>query len=380
LTADPNRPPPTFAVLVSFSHVGGVERMIVNLLGELHRRGWRFDLVVLRSDTAYMEELPAGIRIVRLGTRHSLSGIPRIARYLKKHRPGALLVAKDRAGRAALTARRLAGVDARIVVRLGTNLTTALQHKHRLQAWLRTARMRHSYRDVDRIVAVSRGVADDTRLHTGLPRERIEVIRNPVITPAMLSKADAPCPHPWLDSQTVPTVVGMGRLTRQKGFDVLLDAFKRLLDDRAARLIIIGDGQDRASLQARAERLGISEHLLMPGFQANPYPWLARADLFVLSSRWEGSPNALTEALALGVPCVATDCPSGPAEVLGESGAGPVVPVDDVAALSAAMSAMLADPTPSDRLRAAVAEYNVERSADRYLEVLGLPPYPERPA
>jgi glycosyltransferase involved in cell wall biosynthesis len=170
----------------------------------------------------------------------------------------------------------------------------------------------------------------------------------------------------------------MGRLTRQKGFDVLLDAFKRLLDDRDARLIIIGDGQDRASLQAQAERLGISDRLLMPGFQTNPYPWLARADLFVLSSRWEGSPNALTEALALGVPCVATDCPSGPAEVLGESGAGPVVPVDDAAALSAAMSAMLADPTPSDRLHAAVAEYNVERSADRYLEVLGLPPYPER--
>ena len=139
-----------------------------------------------------------------------------------------------------------------------------------------------------------------------------------------------------------------------------------------ARLVILGEGRDREALTALADSLGVGADVAMPGFMANPYPWLARARLFVLSSAWEGSPNALTEALALGVPAVSTACPSGPDEILADGRHGPLVPVGDVDAMAAAMLRTLRAPRDPDGLREAVAEYNAATSARRYLTLMGL--------
>lgn len=182
--------------------------------------------------------------------------------------------------------------------------------------------------------------------------------------------AAAPCDHPWLRPGQPPVIVVAGRLERQKDFPTLIRAFAQVRGERPCRLLILGDGGGRARLQALSAELGITADVDLPGFQANPYPFLARADLFVLSSRWEGSPNVLTEALALGTPVVATDCPSGPHELLDGGRYGPLVPVGDVAALGKAVAATLDQPLPPERLEAAVADYTQATSAERYLEVL----------
>jgi len=166
--------------------------------------------------------------------------------------------------------------------------------------------------------------------------------------------------------------MGIGRLTRQKDFPTLIRAFATLRRVRPLRLIILGEGRDRAPLEQLAAREGVGGDVALPGFQPNPYAWLARARLFVLSSAWEGSPNALTEAMALGVPVVSTDCRSGPRELLEAGRFGPLVPVGDADALAAAMRATLDHPLPPETLKAAVAEYDAVTSARRYLEVLGL--------
>ncbi|MEN8174892.1 MAG: glycosyltransferase [Pseudomonadota bacterium] len=368
---------PAFAILGSFSGSGGVERMMINLIQELARRRWRFDLLVLNAQSAHLSDLPENVQVVRLRSRHAFAGIPSLAAYLREQRPTALLVAKDRAGRAALVARRLARADTRILVRLGTNLTTALENRHPALQWLRTAPMRRLYADVDRIIAVSDGVAEDTRAITRLPASRVTVIRNPVITSALVERAAAPAPHAWLAEKSLPVILAAGRLTYQKGFDVLLPAFQALQATTPSRLIILGEGRERATLERLASDLEIGDRVLLPGFQANPYAWLARADLFVLPSRWEGSPNVLAEALALGIPSVATDCPSGPREILDEGRIGPLVAVNDTLGLTEAMAGTLVVPgNPAER-QAAVEEYRVELSTDRYLNALGLPPYPE---
>jgi len=360
------------AVLISFSGAGGVERMVLNLIEGIAARGVAVDLLAIRADSAHLGELPQGVRLLDLGVRHSALAVLPLVRYLRRQRPDALLVAKDRAIRAAALARRLAGWRGRLVGRLGTNLTAALGEHSAVARWLRTAPMRVLYRGVDQIVAVSEGVAEDTRRITGLPARRVVVVRNPVVTPQLADLAAAPSPHPWLDMPGLPVILGAGRLTEQKDFATLLRAFALVQTKRPSRLLILGEGRLRGPLETLAGELGVSGQVALPGFSPNPYAWIARAALFVLSSAWEGSPNVLTEALALGIPAVATDCPSGPRELLAGGRYGPLVAVGDHAGLAAAMLATLDAPLPAATLREAVADYTVEAAAQGYLAALGL--------
>lgn len=363
-------------ILISFSGEGGPERMVLNLAEGIAARGIAVDVLAIRADSAHLGQLPDGVRLVDLGVRHSGLAAGPLAKYLRRARPAALLAAKDRAIRAAVTARLLAGVDCRIVGRLGTNLSAALEGRSGLARWLRLAPMRLYYRHVDRVVAVSEGVAADTARLTGLAAARISVVRNPVVTPHLAELAAAPAPHAWLTDGGDPVILGAGRLTEQKDFVTLLRAFARVNATRPARLAILGEGRLRAMLENLATELGVRERVLLPGFDANPYTWMAHARLFVLSSAWEGSPNVLTEALALGVPVVATDCPSGPREVLAAGRFGPLAPVGDDARLAAAMLTTLAAPLPPETLQAAVADYTQAAAAGGYLAALGLNPDP----
>ncbi|WPL16667.1 N-acetylgalactosamine-N,N'-diacetylbacillosaminyl-diphospho-undecaprenol 4-alpha-N-acetylgalactosaminyltransferase [Thiorhodovibrio winogradskyi] len=370
--------PDSIAVLASFSGNGGVERMLINLLIAFDARGIRVDLLLLRANSAYLRDLPPGIRQRRLAGRHSQLAIPALALYLRRARPAALLVAKDRAGRSAVMARALAGVDTAILLRLGTHLSTAMAARSAAERWLRYGLIRWLYPHIEGIVAVSAGVAEDVRTLARLPAERIHVVRNPVITPALAERAQAPCPHPWLrhaerepaQTPVIPVILGIGRLQRQKDFPTLIRAFAQLRQQRPCRLIILGEGAKRPELEGLIAELGLSESVDLPGFLANPYPFIARANLLALSSAWEGSPNALTEALALGTPAVATDCPSGPAEILRQGRFGPLVPVGDAHALAQAMAATLDAPLPAETLRAAVSDYQADISAGRYLELI----------
>jgi len=346
--------------------------MVINLVEEFVRRGLRVDLLLIRAESAHLDQVPTEVNVINLGVRHTLTSIPAIVRYLREVRPRVLLAAKDRAGRAALWARRISGVDTRIVIRLGTNLSAALQGKLAIQRWSRYWPMRLNYAAVDAVVAVSHGVAADTAKITGLPSDRIHVIRNPVVTPRLRLLAEAPTPHPWLEVIAPPVILGAGRLTKQKDFSTLLRAFARLKGQMQARLIILGEGGERGKLERLIKDLGLSADVALPGFSANPYAYMARASLFVLSSRWEGSPNVLTEAMALGTAVVATDCPSGPREILQDGRIGALVPVGDVAELAEAMRVTLASPPDPALLRAAVQDYQVETSATEYLRVLGL--------
>lgn len=360
------------AVFVSFSGQGGVERMILNLCSGLVRSGFSVDLVIVRARSAHLDEPPDRVRLIDLGARHTLTSLPALVRYLNEERPVALLAAKDRAIKVAVLARALSRVPVTLVGRLGTTISAALEG----QGWLRRAAwytgMRLFYPHVDRIVAVSEGVAEDVRRITGLSRDRVGVVPNPVWTPRLVRLAKEPAPHPWLEDSSVPVILGAGRLTRQKDFPTLVRAFALVRARRECRLVILGDGRQHDELLALAKELGVDNDFALPGFQRNPYAWLARASLFVLSSAWEGSPNVLTEALALGVPVVATDCPSGPREILAGGRYGKLVPVGDAEALTGAIIETLERPLPRDTLQEAARPYTLEASTQGYLQALGL--------
>ena len=367
-----NLVPRRLAILISFSGEGGVERMVLNLLEGLAASGVAVDLLAIRAESAHLNQLPRSVRLIDLGVRHTGLAVFPVARYLRRERPAAMLAAKDRAIRAATLARRLAGWQGRLVGRLGTNLSAALAGRSAATRWLRTAPMRYLYSGVDRIIAVSEGVAQDTLRVAGLPASQVVVVRNPVVTSRLKELAAAPCPHPWLQATEVPVMLAAGRLTEQKDFATLLRAFARLRAKTPVRLIILGEGRLRGALDALARQLGVSDDVALPGFSVNPYAWMSRASLFVLSSAWEGSPNVLTEALALGVPALSTDCPSGPREVLAGGRYGILVPVGDDAGLAEAMRDTLAAPLPAATLRQAVSAYTVEAATQGYLAELGL--------
>jgi glycosyltransferase involved in cell wall biosynthesis len=229
--------------------------------------------------------------------------------------------------------------------------------------------IRHFYGWADAIVAISGGVADDVARVTRIPRGHIQVIYNPVVTPGFRKKAEAPLEHPWFEAGGPPVLLGVGRLCPQKDFSTLIQAFAQARKERSARLLILGEGRDRPALEAMVRELGLEQDVALPGFIENPYPYMVRASLFVLSSRWEGLGNVLVEAMYCGVPLVATDCPHGPREILVDGKYGTLIPVGDAGALARAIQAGLNGkalrPPPESW-----QPFEVETAVSQYLDVL----------
>jgi glycosyltransferase involved in cell wall biosynthesis len=224
---------------------------------------------------------------------------------------------------------------------------------------------------------VSRELGDDLADVTGIPRERITAIYNPVVGPQVERLAAETVDHPWFAPGEPPVVLGVGRLSGQKDFPSLVRAFARVRRRRSARLVIFGNAQGaakteerRAELARLAADLGVGEDFDAPGFTNNPFAYMARAALFVLSSRYEGFGNVLPEAMACGCPVVSTNCRAGPSEILDGGRFGPLVPVGDVAALADAMERVLEAPLPADALKARARQFSVDRAVRGYLDAL----------
>ena len=283
-----------------------------------------------------------------------------VAAYLDHERPDAVLAMLIPSVAAATMASRLAHHRVRIV---GT-----LHAKVGSRRWL--GRAKRAYAHADATVGVSRGVASELTEAVGVPVGRVHTVYNPVVSEALARNSDQPSGHPWLDESGPRVILSAGRLSKQKDFSTLLIAFAEVLKDGPARLVVLGKGRMQHDLLAHAEQLGIVEHVDFPGFVQNPYAFMSKASLFVLSSRFEGLPTVLIEAMACGCPVVSTDCPFGPDEVLEHGRWGELVPVGDAEALSKAMLRALENPQPSNALRKRASFFGVERAVARYEELL----------
>jgi glycosyltransferase involved in cell wall biosynthesis len=269
----------------------------------------------------------------------------------------------------ALWAARLARRSTPVVVTEHNTLSQATRQESRVPGWVWPPLLRTFYPWADSVVAVSRGAADDLARTSGLPRDRVEVVYNPVITPSMVALARQTPDHPWFAAGQPPVILGVGRLTRQKDFATLVRAFAEVRRCRTARLIILGEGEDRAALEALTAQLGLSSDVALPGFQENALAYMAKAAVFALSSAWEGLPTVLIEALAAGTRVVSTDCPSGPREILQDGRLGTLVPVGDATALAGAILQVLDQPAGAIPLDA-LAPFTRDASVDHYLRLI----------
>jgi glycosyltransferase involved in cell wall biosynthesis len=349
-----------------------VDRNLGNLIPALAARGIKIDVLHIHHHGPHINPIPANVRIVELGTAHVNTSLLALLRYLKREQPDVLLADKDKVNRLALWARFLARVPTRVAVRLGINVSQNLATRSVWTRWSQRLSIRLFYRWADVIVVPSEGVAVDLASLAKLPRERISVLPNPVVTPELLARSAEPTGDPWLDAADLPVILGVGELSSRKDFETLIRAFALVRRVRPCRLVIVGRGRQRDDLLALATELGVAESVKLPGFVDNPFAYMHRASVFVLSSRIEGFGNVLVEALAAGAPVVSTDCPSGPREILDNGRYGKLVPVGDAEAMARAIAETLNRPLAPELRRAAADRYAVDNSAHRYLEALGL--------
>jgi glycosyltransferase involved in cell wall biosynthesis len=352
---------------------GGAERVMLDLGEGLSTKGFFVDLVLAQAEGACLSEIPASLRMVELNARHrtglrTLASLPALVRYLRREHPDVLLTGLH-ANIVALWARRIASFPLKVVI---TEHNTFSQQNQLLPAWygrLMVHLIRRFYPWADGIVAVSEGAADDLAKIAKIPRHRIHAIYNPIITPRLRAKVRENLEHSWFEPGQPPVVLAIGRLTTQKDFGILIQAFSRIRRMRSAKLLILGEGEKRPELEALVRQLNLEQDVSMPGFIPNPYPFMARASLFVLSSRWEGLPTVLVEALYCGVPIVATDCPSGPREILREGQYGRLVPVGDVDALARSIDASL-DDRATRPPKQSVQPFELETILKQYMSIL----------
>ncbi|MFB2917420.1 glycosyltransferase [Aerosakkonema funiforme] len=348
---------------------GGAERVMLHLAQGLAARGLHIDLVLQNAEGPYLKQVPIEVRVIDLKSPDILSKTLALRRYLQQERPQVLLSALDNVN-AGKWAQRLAGVSTRVVLSVHNHLSHYLQGDTGIAGKIRPHLLRYFYRSADGIVAVSQGVAEDLADMTGLPLEKIQVIYNPVIMPEVFEKAKAPINHPWFAPGEPPVLLGVGRLVNQKDFPTLIRAFAQVRQERAVRLMILGEGEKRSQLESLVRELRLENDVALPGFVENPYAYMAKSAGFVLSSEAEGLPTVMIEAMATGTPVVSTDCPSGPAEILENGKYGYLVPVGDAEALAHAILATLNEPIDSKILQQRARDFSVDKAVDRYLEVL----------
>ena len=387
----------------------GAERKALYIGAGLLERGHKVDLLLYRLVCHYPEEVPDGMRIYyasgrndnrtrlnldritairqpfvpdplpwrirlpRLGTASRLSRrhlplltstrLPRwavcIAAYMDREKPDALLAMHVLATTAAAMATHLTSHRAKTVATLHGPLTRQLLH-----------RARRSYRYADEVVGVSHGITSEFSKIPNLSSGRVHTVYNPIEIDYIKRKSREPVSHRWLVSSDSPVIMAIGKLIKRKDFVTLLRAFARLVSKRKARLIVLGEGRFRSSLLSLTNRLGVAECVDFPGFAENPFAFLARADLFVLSSRNEGLPTVLIEAMVCGCPVVSTDCDFGPREILEDSRHGPLVPVGEPEALAGAMLSVLNNPPRPEALQDRAEFFNAARAVDQYEELL----------
>lgn len=318
---------------------GGAEKSIVRLTAAFDRRGIAVDLVVGTAEGPVRDDVPPGVTLVDLDRPRVATALPGLVRYLRRERPAVLFSAMYHANLVAILAHGLARSSSRLVVSERQSFVALRRAERSYKERLMRGAMRLLYPRADAVITVSKALAVEIADGLGLPAKMIFPVYNPVVSGEMLALADQDPGHPWFGDD-VPVIVGAGRLVPEKDFPTLLGAVAHIARRRPVRVILVGEGHSRAELEALADRLGIADRVDLVGRKSNPWSFMKRAAVFVLSSVSEGMPSVLVEAIAVGTPVVSTDCPTGPREILGD-GYPLLVPVGDVNALAAAIEATL---------------------------------------
>ncbi|WP_102796725.1 glycosyltransferase [Bowmanella denitrificans] len=353
---------------------GGAEKMMVRLANQLVEDGDEVSMLLLMAGGENLQWLNPRVNLLEICATRSVKALPTLRRWLKQLQPDAVLSALTHVNVISILACASLGWLARLSVseRNTFSLDRGVNSNWQVRTAYAVAPL--LYRLLKKpVIAVSKGVAMDLVASAHINAKQVTTAPNPVIHHDWLVQARAASHHPWLQNKTTKVIVAMGRLVPQKGFDWLIEAFVKLALQQNCRLVVFGEGPLRAELTKQAAILGVADRVDFPGYSSNPLAEIRVADLFVLSSRFEGSPNALVEAMALGTPVVAFDCPHGPREILADGQLAPLVDLGDVEGLYQAMLASLQLPISEQgrqRLVQGVSRFEAAKATRHYRQLL----------
>lgn len=355
------------AIFVPTLQFGGAERVALNLGGGFLQRGFSVDILVASDAGAFGDLIPAGARLLSLGNKgRVLRALPHLVSYLRRESPWCVVPIMDHTNVVTVWARWLARTSTTVLATTHCLPSVEARHGSRIREKLVPFAMKSFLRFADGIVAVSSGAANDLAQTAKIGRERITVIHNPVLTPEFYRKVAEPVSDVHLRDPNRPGIVSVGRLVASKDFPTLIRAFAKVRKEVPSRLLILGEGEQRPVLEQLIAELNLGDDVLLPGYTPNPYAHMARAKLCVLSSAYEAFGNVLVESLAAGTPVVATDCPTGPREILEDGRFGELVAVGDTESLARAMVKVLRSGgpiPPSDYLE----QFQLDRVVDAYV-------------
>ena len=347
---------------------GGAERVMLNLAnGIANLPDTEVDFAVAEKKGPLLDYFPKNVNLIDLGSKRIATSVFPLSTYIRKSNPDVLVSALGTANIIAIAANLLSFKKTKLIVTQHTTLS--MSSPTHLRARLLPRLISLLYPCADGRVAVSGGVADDLASVTGLKRSTIEVIYNPVITPDVQSLSLEPCLDKWITDSTTPVLLGIGRLNPQKDFKTLLEAVSIVNKKRPVKLIILGEGELREELETLIADLQLTEQVKMPGFVKNPYCYMRNAQLFVLSSLWEGLPTVLIEALFCNTRLVSTDCPSGPKEILDDGRYGLLVKPGDPRELADGIMKTL-DKTSTANPIESWERYTLKYSTKHYLSYM----------
>lgn len=359
-----------YAFLANRLKHGGIERVILSLCNGMQARDVDITLILRLKQGQYMGDLDPRVKIIELGHNSMARCFPKLLWVLLRERFDVVVCGGDQQTIAAAIINLIPFQQTRYVITEHND--PILTHKATKTIKTKMARLFRSvlFPRVAHIVTVSEGLREPLIRNFGCSLDRTTTIYNPIPVAQIQQRSTAPVTHRWLTQRDVPVILSVGRLHIAKDFIGLIEAFEIVRKTRDARLLIIGDGPERTSLEKEVSERGLSDEIDLPGFSDNPYAYMSKADVFVLSSQWEGFAIVVAEALACGQKVVATDCPSGPAEILDGGRYGRLVPVADPKRLAEAVLDVLDSACDKAMLQARAAQFSVEIAVDRYLTLM----------
>ena len=358
----------TVALFISNLQGGGAEKVMTNIAKGLCNHGLRVDFVLAKGEGPYLQNLPNSIHVLDLKRERTRQAVLPLSKYLKERKPDVVISALHQANLAVVLAKSLVFFKGKLFLTVHSQMSKQMEQAKGINKIVVPFLAKIFYPKAEKIICVSYGVAEDLIGTYHLPKDKIQVIYNPVITDDIFEKAEDLIEHPWFQLGQPPVILGVGRLTPAKNFETLIKAFSLVRRKLEAKLVILGEGREREKLEHLVEELGLKNDVSMPGFVDNPYKYMKNSSVFVLSSRWEGLPTVLIEALALGVPVVSTDCPSGPAEILENGKWGRLVPVGDPKALAEAIVEAMNDERGKGVERA--MDFKLDKIVNQYVKLI----------